>query len=196
MTSTLRFCILSLLVIPLFATGCGHVAANYPGVPGLEPLPDTFTTPRGDDTRLVWVEPGRVHGFLGYWRDTMERSDIFQDLAEKSGLEAHRDGVEMYRALSEEGIAEMTVFVFLGKGVTREVETGAFEIRFTDGTVIRDVGVLRVEPRDTETPYRWTRRGPITLSEEPFGRKKALPIIVFAPKVHLGLEVESIALRP
>lgn len=181
-----------IILLSLSLAGCGHVSGNYP-VREVKPLlPEKFKSPRGQETVLTWVEEGRIHGFLGLWRDTSERAEAFRKLAARSGLDVHKEGAEMFDALSEEGIAEMTLFVFFVRGVSVTCNTGDFQITFTDGTVVQDVGILRYEPRDTAKPYRYTRDGAVKLNSEPVGKDEPLPVVVFVAADHLGKSVESI----
>lgn len=194
LTSAIYRIILTLSLISLIAVaGCGHVAGNYPVQARKQPsLPAEFKSPMGHDTTLIWVEESRIHGFLSFWRDTKEHADTFRRIAAQSGLEVHRQAIKMYDKLSADGIAEMTCFVFFARDVSVTCTTGDFEITFGDGTVVRDVGILRYEPRDVNKPYRYTKDGAVELSSEPVGDKEPLPVIIFVPAEHLGKTVEAV----
>ncbi len=173
--------------------GCGHVAANYPDLSAPKPwLPTEYTSRRGREGKLVWQDPGQVHGFLTLWRDTGERAAAFRKLAANSGSAVHREGAKMYADLSADGIAEITMWVFFGKNVRRPCRKGDFRIHFSDGTTTPDVGVLRLEPRDMEKPYRYTRDGGFTLSSDPVGDREPLFVILFVPAEYLSKEIESV----
>lgn len=185
---------LSLLVLFLALTGCAHVAGNYPdSKKPKSALPDEFTSPQGKETDLAWVVPGKVHGFVNFWRDCSVRADFFRKIAAQSNLEVHREGARQFEALSEAGIAEITLFVFFARDVEVSIKKGDFEVTFDDGTVVRDVGVLRSEPRDVEKPYRSTREGPTKLSSEPVGDpKQPLGMAIFVPAEHLDKQVTGV----
>jgi hypothetical protein len=189
----LRESILLLLFLMTLA-GCAPVAGNYPDQRASKSsLPDEFKSPQGTETQLAWVVPGRVHGFVNFWRDTSVRADFFRKIAAQSNLEVHREGARQFDALSEAGIAEITMFAFFGKNVELAVKKGDFEVTFDDGTVVRDVGVLRSEPRDTKKPYRSTRAGPTKLSSEPVGDpEKPLGMAIFVPAEYLDKKVASV----
>ncbi len=184
--------VISLLTL-VFTVGCGHVRGNYPTYPKAKTsLPEKFKSPLGHDTKLVWVEEGKLHGFLSLWRDTSERADAFRKLAQQSGLEVHREGAEMFDQLSAEGIAELAMFVFFARGTELICGAGDFEIEFADGVTVHDRGLLRYEPRDTRKPYRYTRDGRVTLSDEPTGAGEPLPVMIFVPAEHLGKSVVAV----
>lgn len=182
------------LLILLALTGCSHVAGNYPvrSKPKAA-LPEEFKTPQGMETTLVWEEAGRVHGFLSLWRDTSERAATFKRLAASSGLEAHKKGAQMYADLSEKGIAEAALWVFFAKDAEYRCSTGDFEVQFDDGTFVRDQGVLYVETRDMEKPYRYTRDGGLILSREPVGKGEPLRVLLFLPAENLGKKITKVA---
>lgn len=176
--------------------GCGHIAGNYPTQTAPKSLlPEEFKTPYGSDTDLVWSEPGRVHGFLSLWRDTSERAETFKKLAADSGLEVHREGARMYADLSEAGIAEAALWVFFGRDVEVRCSQGDFEVQFSDGTTVRDQGILYVEPRDVEKPYRYTRDSGLILSAEPVGKGEPLRVLLFLPAEHLDKKITKVTYR-
>lgn len=183
-----------ILIGLLLLAGCAHVAGNYPDERASKAsLPDEFKSPQGTETRLVWDVPGKVHGFMNFWRDCSVRADFFRKIAAQSNLEVHREGARKFDALSEAGIAEITIFAFFGKNVEVPIRKGDFEITFDDGTVVSDVGVLRSEPRDVNKPYRSTREGPTKLSSEPMGDpEKPLGMAIFVPAEHLDKQVVSV----
>lgn len=183
-------CLIGLVIL----TGCAHVAGNYPDERASKTsLPEEFKSPQGEETRLAWVVPGKVHGFANYWRDTSVRADFFREIAAQSNLDVHREGARQFAALSDKGIAELTMFAFFGKNVEVPIRKGDFEVTFDDGTVVRDVGVLRAEPRDQVKPYRSTREGPTRLSSEPVGDPgKPLGMAIFLPAEHLDKQVASV----
>lgn len=193
-TTRCRIRTIILLTTILAMAGCAHVAGNYPDKRASKSaLPDEFKSPQGQETRLAWVVPGKVHGFMNFWRDCSVRADFFREMAAQSNLEVHREGARQFDALSEAGIAEITMFVFFGKNVEVPIRKGDFEITFADGTVVPDEGVLRAEPRDVNKPYRSTREGPTTLSNEPVGDpEKTLGIAIFVPAEHLDKQVASV----
>ena len=183
-------CLIGLVIL----TGCAHVAGNYPDERASKwTLPDEFKSPQGKETQLAWVVPGKVHGFVNFWRDCSVRADFFRKIAAQSNLEVHREGARKFDALSEAGIAEITMFAFFAKNVEVPIRKGDFEVTFDDGTVVRDVGVLRSEPRDVNKPYRSTREGPTKLSSEPMGDpEKPLGMAIFVPAEHLDKQVVSV----
>jgi len=181
------------ILVIVILTGCGRVAGNYPDSRvQVSALPDEFKSPRGHDTVLRWNAPGKVHGFLSMFRDTGERAEAFRMLAGQSNLDVHREGAVMFQKMSDEGIAEIVMFVFFARDVAVTCKTGDFEIAFTDGSTVGDLGVLRYEPRDTTKPYRITKEGPVKLSGEPVGKEKPLPVSIFVSAENLGKVVESI----
>ena len=175
-------------------TGCSHVVGNYPARTAPKSLlPEEYKTPYGSDTDLVWSEPGQVHGFLSLWRDTSERAETFKKLATDSGLEVHREGARMYADLSKAGIAEAVLWVFFGRDVEFRCSQGDFEVQFSDGTTVRDQGVLYVEPRDVEKPYRYTRDGGLILSVEPVGKGEPLRVLLFLSAENLDKKITKVA---
>ena len=184
---------ISTILLVFVLAGCGHIAANYPVHKTPKSLlPEKFKTPYGGETNLVWLEPDRVHGFLSLWRDTSERAKTFKKLAADSGLEAHREGARMYEKLSEEGIAEAALWVFFAKEVDFRCSKGDFEVQFADGTAVRDQGVLYVEPRDVEKPYRFTRDGGLILSAEPVGKDEPLRVLLFLSAENLDKKIAKV----
>lgn len=188
--------ILPLFLLSLLA-GCGHVAGNYPAQTAPKSLlPDEYKSPSGRKTSLVWVDPGRVHGFLSVWRDTEERAATFRKLYSDSGLEVHKEGAEMFAGLSEQGLAEAHMWVFFEKGIEIPVSKGDFEVQFSDGTTTRDLGIMRFEPRDQAKPYRFTRDGGVMLSDVPVGRGEPLRVLLFLPSDKLDQKIASVTCKP
>ena len=180
-------------VLCLVATaGCGHVAANYPVIHAdtPKPLPQKFES-RGEARRLVWREDGRLHGFYFNTKPAADTVEMLEGLAEQGVGRAVMD-LPLIRPAAKEGLARVTLQVFVTRGYSREIRRGDLLVRFSDGSEAQDEGSILVPVIGTGEPAKSTRYGAVTLDGAGDEDMKGRSMIVFVPGGMSDLAVESV----
>lgn len=187
-----KVCLAGVALVVL--SGCGYVAANYPQTRAREPkpLPAEFES-RGESRRLVWQEEGRLHGFYFNTRPAQDTVDMLEKLAKQGVPRAVMD-LPLLRPAAKQGLARVTLQVFVVRGYSRELQRGDLRIRFTDGSEAKDEGAILIPVMGTNEPAKSTLYGGVALDSTGDEDMKGRSLIVFVPGEMHDRQVESVAL--
>jgi len=187
--------IITMVLLSSLISGCKSVSANYPPQSAPTPyIPDEFTKYRGESSPIVWDEPNEDRAFLVLTQDFHERAEAFARLAERSGSSVHRREAKEFAELAREGLAMAYLAFYFGKDIKRVVETGDWELTFTDGSQCRDCGTLATNPGSAGQRFHSTRDGAVTLSGKKLDRGDELIVWILYDKANLPKRIKSIQL--
>ena len=177
--------ILPLALLLCLATGCSHVTGNYPRIALYREqiLPD-FHVHDEQLARLVWREPGAVHGFLVDERRAQSMADRLEIKGLYGDQRAARDA-KLFRVMALARLAYAQLQVYTVLPVNLQLATGDMRIVFLDGQTIADRGVILFPPGDDRSSADATTSGIVWLCGADDVGMDGRAMYVFFPVEHL-----------
>lgn len=177
--------------------GCGPVPANYPPEardPAAKPLPEEYR--RGKyEGRLVWREPGRVHGFLILWEDT---ADMILRLSRWNTGQNRQAAADLrrFRRYDQRGFCYATLVIFVAEDLERLVGDGDLRVEFTDGTSVRSQELLLYPAEGTTDPIQATTASDLLIRGEDDRYQQGRTFYIFVPRSEVQKTVASVSYLP
>lgn len=181
-----------LLLLPLLVGGCGRVAGNYPEpeTPAPPSLPDHYR--HGNiKTKLLWDEPGQVHGFLVLWESAETTTERLHGFALKGYPQAAADEARFQR-MADADYACAAVWVFVAPGFHRGIWPEEVHLEFDDGSSSRAQELFLYNPPRTNDPVQSTVDGTITLDAKADPDEAGRYLYIFTTAETLEHEIVAI----
>ncbi len=182
----------ALIALLVAASGCGHVAGNYP-VPKKRPpaLPDTYEI-RGETVPVVWERAGKMRAFAMGWLDPQQ---IVPRL-EKAIAGGYREGEKELRILKPLADKNKVLFnaaFFLTKDGEVPMRKGQLEITFSDGSKVRDGGAMFREFKKSQMKVHDSRNKTIKLRHK-YSTERGKPVVlsIILPADYLNKDVTRV----